>query len=107
MSKPELPILFNKYQESLNVFTKEFYDIMYEKYKANLNVEDSGAVVAAPDKDTPGGSYYYHWMRDAGLSIKAWMDINDNNYDIVKEDLDGYVKWVKVVQHKEDPNNIR
>ena len=26
MSKPELPNLFNKYQESLNIFTKEFYD---------------------------------------------------------------------------------
>ena len=26
MSKPELPNLFNRYQESLNVFTKEFYD---------------------------------------------------------------------------------
>ena len=22
-------------------------------------------------------------MRDAGLSIKAWLDINDNNYDTV------------------------
>ena len=30
-----------------------------------------------------GGSYYYHWMRDAGLSIKAWMDINDNDYEKV------------------------
>jgi hypothetical protein len=32
---------------------------------------------------TPGGSYYFHWMRDAGLSIKAWLDINDNDYDKV------------------------
>ena len=87
-------------------FTKEFYDIMYEKYHANLNVEDCGAVVAAPDKDTPGGSYYYHWMRDAGLSIKAWMDINDNDYNVVKEVLEGYVHWVGVVQQKNDPNNI-
>ena len=87
-------------------FTKEFYDIMYEKYKANLNVEDSGAVVAAPDQNTPGGSYYYHWMRDAGLSIKAWMDINDNDYSAVKEVLEGYVKWVGVVQQKDDPNDI-
>ena len=26
MSKPELPNLFNRYQKSLNIFTKEFYD---------------------------------------------------------------------------------
>ena len=26
MSKPELPNLFNRYQESLNIFTKKFYD---------------------------------------------------------------------------------
>ena len=44
----------------------------YFSYVANLNIDGSGAVVAAPDTETPGGSYYYHWMRDAGLSIKAW-----------------------------------
>ena len=27
-----------------------------------------GAVVAAPDYNTPGGSYYYHWERDGALS---------------------------------------
>ena len=53
-----------------------------------------------------GGSYYYHWMRDAGLSIKAWMDINDNDYDKVKDVLSAFVRWVNVVQHKSDPNNI-
>jgi glucoamylase len=43
---------------------------------------------------------------DVGLSIKAWLDINDNNYEMVKEVLEGYVKWVSIVQHKDDPNNI-
>ena len=42
-------------------FTDEFYDTMKANYRANLDVEDSGAVVAAPDDATPGGSYYYHW----------------------------------------------
>merc|ERR1712241_323156 len=87
-------------------FTDDFYDIMYENYKANLNIDGSGAVVTAPDRNTPGGSYYYHWMRDAGLSIKAWMDINDNDYDKVKDVLSAFVRWVNVVQHKSDPNNI-
>ena len=52
-------------------FTQAFYDNIYARYEANLNIEGSGAVVAAPDTETPGGSYYYHWMRDAGLSIKV------------------------------------
>jgi glucoamylase len=87
-------------------FTDDFYDIMYANYLANLNIQGSGAVVAAPDQETPGGSYYYHWMRDAGLSIKAWLDINDNDYNKVKTELDAYAGWVKKVQHKADPNNI-
>ena len=37
-------------------FTDEFFATMKENYRANLDVEDSGAVVAAPDGDTPGGS---------------------------------------------------
>jgi len=87
-------------------FTDEYYNIMYENYLANLNIDGSGAVVAAPDQSTPGGSYYYHWMRDAGLSIKAWLDINDNDYATVKPVLDAYAGWVKKVQHKSDPNDI-
>ena len=87
-------------------FTDEFYNIMYDYYEANLNIDGSGAVVAAPDQETPGGSYYYHWMRDAGLSIKAWLDINDNDYESVKTVLDAYAGWVKKVQHKTDPNDI-
>jgi len=87
-------------------FTQEYYDIMYNNYAANLNIEGSGAVVAAPDQNTPGGSYYYHWMRDAGLSIKAWLDINDNDYNKVRTVLEGYNSWVQKVQHKTDPNDI-
>ena len=71
-----------------------------------MNIDGSGAVVAAPDKATPGGSYYYHWMRDAGLSIKAWLDINDNDLEKVEEILTAYAGWVKKVQGKTDPNDI-
>ena len=34
---------------------------------------------------------YCYRMRDAGLSIKAWMDINDNSYSAVKDVLEAYV----------------
>ena len=87
-------------------FTEEFYQRMYQNYRDNLNVEDCGAVVAAPDDNTPGGSYYYHWMRDAGLSIKTWMDINDNDYNTCREVLQAYLGWVGKVQHKNDPNGV-
>jgi len=87
-------------------FTDDFYNLMYQNYRDNLNVEDSGAVVAAPDDSTPGGSYYYHWMRDAGLSIKTWMDINDNDYNTVRDVLEAYLGWVGKVQQKNDPNGI-
>ena len=87
-------------------FTDEFFNTMKTNYRANLDVEDSGAVVAAPDDATPGGSYYYHWMRDAGLSIKAWMDINDNDYNTVRDVLEPYLGWVSKVQQKNDPNGI-
>ena len=45
-------------------------------------------------------------MRDAGLSAKAWMDVNDNDYNAVKEVMEGYAKWTGIVQHKADPNDI-
>jgi hypothetical protein len=31
------------------------FDAIYDVYKSQLNVEGVGAVVAAPDFDTPGG----------------------------------------------------
>ena len=72
-------------------------------YKSQLNVEGCGAVCAAPG---PGAqdSYYFHWMRDAGLSIKAWLEINDNNLTAIEPEVDAYVDWVEIVQQKPDPN---
>ena len=29
-------------------------------------------------------------MRDAGLSAKAWMDVNNNDYASVREVMEGY-----------------
>ena len=73
-------------------------------YVKNLNIEGSGAVVAAPDHNTPGGSYYYHWMRDGALSMNVFMDINDNDYTKVSEFMDAYQGWVAKVQKKNDDN---
>jgi GH15 family glucan-1,4-alpha-glucosidase len=46
---------------------------MYTLFEANLDIQAVGAVVAAPDFSTPGGSYYYEWMRDGALSMRIYM----------------------------------
>ena len=50
---------------------------MYSEFIKNININGKGGVVASPDKNTPGGSYIYHWMRDAGLTMRAYMRLND------------------------------
>jgi len=87
-------------------FTDDFVSTMLSNYVNNLNIQGSGAVVAAPDRNTPGGSYYYHWMRDGALSMKVYMEINDLDYDKVKDYMNKYEGWVRTVQGKTDPNGI-
>jgi len=49
---------------------------MYGYFLKNINIAGKGGVVAAPDLETPGGSYYYHWERDAALTMRTFMYIN-------------------------------
>ena len=35
--------------------------VMYAKYEANLNIDGTGAIVAAPDLETPGERKIYLW----------------------------------------------
>jgi len=79
---------------------------MTKKFEANLNIQGSGAIVAAPDHNTPGGNYYYHWMRDGALSSLVYMQVNDLDYSKVNEVMSAYQGWVKNVQGQKDPNNI-
>ena len=62
------------------------------------SLHSSGAVVASPDTDTPGGSYYYHWERDAALSMQALLKTT-NSVDDVKSTFDDYITWVKKVRN--------
>jgi len=87
-------------------FDDNFISTMNANYLKNLNIQGSGAVVAAPDHNTPGGSYYYHWMRDGALSMKVFMELNDLDYDKVKDYMTNYENWVRNVQRKTDPNGI-
>lgn len=52
---------------------------MYKLFDANINIQGKGGIVAAPDFQTPIGSYYYHWMRDAALTMRTYMELNDYN----------------------------
>ena len=63
-------------------FTDEFYDKMYKLFDVNINIEGKGGVVAAPDHSTPGGSYYYLWMRDGALTMRTYIELN--NYSLAK-----------------------
>lgn len=76
---------------------------MYTLFEANLDVQGVGATVAAPDFSTPGGSYYYDWMRDGALSMRIYMELNNYDLSIVEKKMKSYVNWVRIVQTKHDP----
>lgn len=52
---------------------------MYALFDANIDIQGLGGVVAAPDYETVIGSYYYHWMRDAALTMRTYLEINNFN----------------------------
>lgn len=85
-------------------FDQSFYNKMYALFEANINIQSKGGVVASPDKNTPGGSYYYHWMRDAGLTMRAYMELNDMNLGKVQEKMKAYTGFVLHTQSEIDPN---
>jgi len=73
---------------------------------ANIDIEGSGAVVAAPDHNTgPGGDYYFHWERDGALSTHALLATAAKLED-VDQHMQHYVQWVIKVQNQPDPHNI-
>ena len=60
-------------------------------------------MVAAPDNSTPGGSYYYHWMRDAALTMRTYMELHNFDLSVVDGKMRSYANWVKKVQGETDP----
>jgi glucoamylase len=84
-------------------FSDEEVTTMRAFFLNNINVDGSGAVVAAPDYNTPGGSYYFHWERDGALSMQALLRTADSVAG-VKTQMDAYVGWVGKVQQETDPH---
>eukprot|EP00933_Yihiella_yeosuensis_P079787 TRINITY_DN93209_c0_g1_i1.p1 TRINITY_DN93209_c0_g1~~TRINITY_DN93209_c0_g1_i1.p1 ORF type:complete len:546 (-),score=136.64 TRINITY_DN93209_c0_g1_i1:234-1871(-) len=75
-------------------------------FEANLNVQGSGMVVAAPDHDTgPGGDYYFAWMRDGALSMNAYLQTAAQLSD-VEATFNSWLSWVERSQNQPDPNDI-
>ena len=72
---------------------------MYQFFDVAINIQGKGGVVASPDPNTPGGSYYYHWMRDAALTMRTYMELNDMKLPIVEIKMKAYVGWVRRVQN--------
>jgi len=95
-----------KYTSTEAPFSSAEVDKVREYFLANINIDGSGAVVAAPDHNTgPGGDYYFHWERDGALSMGALLKTAGKLGD-VDSLMQQYVKWVDKVQHQADPHGI-
>lgn len=79
---------------------------MFCMQSANINVLGSGAVVASPDLNTPGGSYYYHWARDAALTMYTVLTtIPASESSNLDKYMQSYVGWVNKTHHADDSGN--
>eukprot|EP00928_Gymnodinium_smaydae_P018804 TRINITY_DN1716_c0_g3_i1.p1 TRINITY_DN1716_c0_g3~~TRINITY_DN1716_c0_g3_i1.p1 ORF type:complete len:551 (-),score=106.00 TRINITY_DN1716_c0_g3_i1:396-2048(-) len=75
-----------------------------ELFVANLDIQGSGMVVAAPDHNTgPGGDYYYAWQRDGALSMSAFLQTSPTIAD-VEEKMMHWIGWVERSTEQVDDN---
>ena len=87
-------------------FDSDFYNKMWALFDANVDIQGKGGIVAAPDHSTPGGSYYYHWMRDAALTARTYMELNNFELSKFESKMKHYVDWVRKVQNENDPQGF-
>lgn len=87
-------------------FSSSEVSTMRKYFMANINIDGKGGIVAAPDYDTPGGSYYYHWMRDAALTMRCLQETNPGNFSSIEGTIKSYISWVVHNQNEADPNGI-
>jgi glucoamylase len=90
-------------QDLKEPFSSSEVETMKGYFLANINIESKGGVVAAPDYDTPGGSYYYHWMRDGALTMRTYQEIT-TNFTTMEGTMKTFVDWVLHTQSESDPN---
>lgn len=85
-------------------FTNSDFEKMKGYFLSNLNIEGKGGVCAANDKNYNGGEYYFHWARDGALTMKAYLEINKNDYDTVYEIMESYLNWVRKNENNHSDN---
>jgi glucoamylase len=90
--------------ENNSPFTENEINTFFNYFLNNINIQSTGAVTASPDLNTPGGSYFYHWARDGALTMNTLQSFtNETFYKIYFQD---YLKWIQIIQSKQDPNGI-
>jgi len=95
---------YNPSKISSAPFMKDEIDLFFNYFLANIDVNSTGAVAAAPDLNTPGGSYFYHWARDGGLTMDTLEFYTGPDFS--SKISNDYANWIKNIQSKQDPNNI-
>ncbi|KAL1499838.1 hypothetical protein AB1Y20_012523 [Prymnesium parvum] len=68
----------------------------------NVGVGGTGAVVAADDHHTPGGSYYFHWARDGALTMIS-LQLRGVATDA---QMRAYAAWEASLTARADPHAI-
>ena len=61
--------------------THYWMQVMYAKYEANLNIDGTGAIVAAPDLETPGEkkTSFVNYCEIGGFTTSA--KVNNRNIE--------------------------
>ena len=85
-------------------FTEHETNVFFDYFLKNINVDSTGAVAAAPDLHTPGGSYFYHWARDGGLSMDTLQSFTNTSFSAKYSSM--YFEWIQKIQNEKDPNGI-
>mmetsp|Transcript_6645 Transcript_6645/g.11323 ORF Transcript_6645/g.11323 Transcript_6645/m.11323 type:complete len:554 (-) Transcript_6645:126-1787(-) len=84
-------------------------NLIYLYFLGNMNVQGIGGVLASPDKETPGGSYFFHWERDAALSIRTMVAVREGYTDYktsMMKNLRAYINWCDKLETASTPNGI-
>ena len=85
-------------------FTQSEINTFFSYFLNNIDINSTGAIAAAPDLHTPGGSYYYHWARDGALTINTLYSFTNKSFS--QKYTDDYLNWIQLIQSKTDPNGI-
>jgi len=91
-------------EKPTNPFSQSEINTFFNYFLNNIDINSTGAVAAAPDLHTPGGSYYYHWARDGALTINTLYYFTNKSFS--QKYTDDYLKWIQLIQSKKDPNGI-